>query len=251
MNREGPRRVFGVVLPTGWLLLYYATLLGLLYGFLELAESSYREGGAVFDGAILSALYSVQSPPLTRLALAFDRIGISYALGAVVLAVAAVLWRRSRRSSLFLLIGFWGTIGINLLSKELFGRLRPELYDHLTPVTNTSFPSGHAMGSLAFALCITAVARYLRADRVWLIGSAALLFALAVGVSRNYLQVHYPSDVLAGWTLTCVWVFGVARWYFHPRLFRPREVESRSATEPRRSAGEVKSAGNHREDVLR
>lgn len=223
------RRIFGLALPPVWLVFYYLALVGMLYLFVELAERTYREGGLVFDHVLLSWLYQIQAPPLTRLALALDRVAISYTLGAVVLAVAALVWTRSRRTSIFLVLGFWGAVAFNLLAKEVFSRLRPDLFEQLTPITNTSFPSGHAMGSLAFALCITAAAVYLRSDTAWWVGLLSVGFALTVGVSRNYLQVHYPSDVLAGWALTAVWVLGLTRWYFHPRyvhsFFAPDETE--------------------------
>lgn len=99
-------------------------------------------------------------------------------------------------------------------AKLLFGRPRPELVDHLVEVHGLSFPSGHATNSaiiyLTLALLISQVVPG-RRTRSYIIGVAVLLTGI-IGVSRVYLGVHWPSDVLAGWTIGSCWA--LAWWFF-------------------------------------
>ena len=201
------------ILPPWWIIPYYAVILATLYLFADLAQGVYAADGFPFDSVILEWLYNQQSRFFTSLALILNYLAISYALGAVILIAAVLLWNRSRRSSVFLVLSFWGAVGVNLVAKEYFERVRPDLFEQLTPITNSSFPSGHAMGSFAFGLAIFFVVHHLRVRAATLWGVLALLFAVIVGISRNYLQVHYPSDVLAGWALSTAWVMGVGSWY--------------------------------------
>ncbi|MFD1701923.1 phosphatase PAP2 family protein, partial [Methylopila henanensis] len=101
-------------------------------------------------------------------------------------------------------------VGGTLLSVVLkigFARPRPDLVDHLVNVASASFPSGHAMLSAATYLTLgvmLARTESRRSVRGFIFGVAALL-TLSIGVSRVYLGVHYPTDVLAGWCLGACW----------------------------------------------
>lgn len=124
------------------------------------------------------------------------------------------------RAALLVLIAVGGALlGSNLL-KHGFQRPRPDLVPHGSYVYTTSFPSGHSMLSAATYLTLGALmARVQKRRRVkiFLMGFAALL-TLVVGISRVYLGVHWPTDVLAGWTAGGVWalmVWLLARWLQH------------------------------------
>ena len=112
----------------------------------------------------------------------------------------------------------WLTAGLVLAStllgsilsaqaKLLFARPRPDLVDHLVEVRGLSFPSGHATNSaiiyLTLALIISQVVPG-RRTRAYIIGVAVLLTTV-IGISRVYLGVHWPSDVMAGWTIGSCW----------------------------------------------
>jgi undecaprenyl-diphosphatase len=97
---------------------------------------------------------------------------------------------------------------LNRSAKALFGRERPKLWESVAPETSLSFPSGHAMASMAL---IAALVVLLWPTR-WRYPTIGLggIFVLLVGLSRVYLGVHYPSDVLAGWIASFAWVMGVS-----------------------------------------
>ena len=215
LSLEERRRLWRYVMPPPWVIPYYGLLLAVLYGFATLAQGVYDDRGFPFDTTILTWLAQHQSRPLTLTALALNYLAISYTLGAALLLVCLRMWRNNRRSAIFLTLGFWGAVGVNLVAKEFFTRVRPDLFEQLTPITNSSFPSGHAMGSFALALSALLVLLQLRVKNGLAWGLLGMFLAVIVGLSRNYLQVHYPSDVLAGWALSTAWVLGVGVWYTH------------------------------------
>lgn len=98
--------------------------------------------------------------------------------------------------------------------KSLVGRGRPDIVPHLVPEVSGSFPSGHAMMSAIVYLTLGTMLARLETDRNvrrYIVGTAIAL-TIMVGVSRVYLGVHWPSDVMAGWTLGALWVIGVSRF---------------------------------------
>jgi undecaprenyl-diphosphatase len=135
-------------------------------------------------------------------------LGSSTVLVLFVLAVAGALLARGQYHALvFLLVAALGGILLNILLKPFFGRPRPDIALRLTEVRSLSFPSGHAMGSAIIYFTLAALlARLVEpvALKLYFLGLAALLSFL-VGASRVYLGVHYPTDVLAGWTVGLAW----------------------------------------------
>jgi undecaprenyl-diphosphatase len=142
------------------------------------------------------------------------------------------LLRGKRASALYLLVAVGGGLLLSTLGKEFFARPRPDLVPHGSFVHTASFPSGHSMLSAVTYLTLgVLVARTLpqRRLKVYVLGLAALVTIL-VGISRVYLGVHWPSDVLAGWLAGVVWaclcILG-ARW-----LARRGEVEPEAPADP-------------------
>jgi len=94
-----------------------------------------------------------------------------------------------------------------VLLKDIFRRQRPEIVPHLVEAAYTSFPSGHAMMSAIVYLTIGAILARIearKAVKIYLIAAFALL-SLLIGISRVFLGVHYPSDVIAGWLAGITW----------------------------------------------
>lgn len=150
------------------------------------------------------------------------------ALGGVLMltllnaAVTGYLWLTGRkRLMLFVLAAVIGALVVSLLLKGLFDRPRPELVPHLSKIATTSFPSGHSMLSAAVYLTLGAMlARTVqeRKLKIYFVG-IALLLTFLVGISRVYMGVHYPTDVLAGWLAGIGWA--ILCWLMAGRLFRP------------------------------
>lgn len=103
-------------------------------------------------------------------------------------------------------VSFVGSALLNMGSKHFFQRQRPSLWESIAPESTFSFPSGHAMGSMTLAVTLVLLAWNTRWR--WPVLLLAPAFSLLVSVSRVYLGVHYPSDILAGWCAALVWVVG-------------------------------------------
>lgn len=126
----------------------------------------------------------------------------------VTLASAAYLvLRRKAHAAVFILLAVGSGVLLGSALKAFFARPRPDLVEHATAVYSSSFPSGHAMTAGIVYLTLAAVLSRLETRR-WLklyLLSLAVLVTVAVGASRVYLGVHWPSDVLAGWAAGSAW----------------------------------------------
>ncbi|TZF89155.1 phosphatase PAP2 family protein [Cognatilysobacter lacus] len=188
-----------------------------LWGFGELAEDVAAGHPFFFDVPVLEWLHSISGPGLNRLFLALSAVGFSGGVvPADVVLVVALALRRHPRSATFAAVSIAGSALINVLVKHVFARARPALWLSLAPETTYSFPSGHAMGSATLA-CVLACLAW-RTRWRWPVVIVGALFTVGVGLSRAYLGVHYPSDVLAGWAAAVAWVLGVRFIAFHRGL---------------------------------
>ena len=201
------------------LLIYWGSLLGALWLFVQFAGEVYEKEGFFFDAPVLNWFGAHAAPWLVGTAQAFSTFGSPPVLGTVAAVGVLLLWLQLRESpsALFLTFSLGGAMLLNVLFKLFFARVRPALFDHLTPAPGYSFPSGHAMGSAAFFLAVYLVVATLFPRWRWLVGVIGVLFTLGIGISRLVLQVHYPSDVLAGWALSAAWVLGVNLVYARTR----------------------------------
>ena len=144
----------------------------------------------------------------------------------LTLAVAAYLALANKhRAALFVLAAVGGGEAASTLLKLVYHRPRPDLVPHGMEVFTASFPSGHAMMSaIAYLTLAILLARITPRRRVAvLVMALGVAMTVAVGISRVYLGVHWPSDVLAGW---CVGAAGGALcWFVALQLQRKGEVE--------------------------
>lgn len=148
---------------------------------------------------------------LEKFAIDLTSLGGHTVLTLLVIIVGAYLLLAGRRATAALLAG--SAVGAALVShgfKLLVDRARPDVVEHLVEVSTPSFPSGHALLSACVYLTLGALlARQFPqpALRRFFIGVAAGITML-VGLSRVYLGVHWPSDVLAGWIVGALWAWG-------------------------------------------
>ncbi|MBB3932438.1 undecaprenyl-diphosphatase [Kaistia hirudinis] len=134
----------------------------------------------------------------------------------MVASIIYLLLSRKREMALLLLVSVGGGTLLSSVLKIAYNRPRPELVAHIVDVSTASFPSGHAMMSAITYLTLGALLASIEPNprlKTFLMGTAVFL-TLAVGVSRVYLGVHYPTDVLAGWVLGSGWAMaclGISR----------------------------------------
>ncbi|MCE7797189.1 phosphatase PAP2 family protein [Sphingobium sufflavum] len=185
------------------------------FAFLKLASEVTEGDSLAIDRMLLRAMRSASDPavPVGPLWLRRAMVDIT-ALGGVsvltlitALAAGYLVAARKLRIALFMTAAIAGGAMVSTLLKTLFARPRPDLVDHLVEVTSSSFPSGHAMNSAIIYLTLGALlARAQRDRRVRIyILSAAMALTLLIGLSRVYLGVHWPSDVMAGWCVGASW----------------------------------------------
>ncbi len=196
-------------------LLLFTLPTGSMWGFGELADEVLEGETRAFDRALLMAMRAPGNledpwgPPWFE-EMARDYSGLGGVPVLLLLSLGATLFlvlQGHRRTAVFLVaVLLPGLLAISLL-KDIFDRPRPDLVPHLSQVYSSSFPSGHSMGSTFIYLTLAGLlARHELhwRTRIFLIG-AAVVVAVLVGMSRVYLGVHYPTDVVGGWAAGTAW----------------------------------------------
>ena len=168
-------------------------------------------GRGPLDQTIYQALYAGGHPVLVTVARVFTALGEPTVLIVAGFVTAVLLWRAGHRHLPWVLIGI--TLigrGLSEVQKLTIARPRPDLDPHLVVVKTSSFPSGHATSSMIFyltiALALTAGTRWHRPA-----AAGAILLSLLIGLSRVMLGVHWPSDVIGGWSFGLLWVLVTLR----------------------------------------
>jgi membrane-associated phospholipid phosphatase len=169
-----------------------------------------------WDHAGLALAHAAQAPWLDNLFAAVTWLGSL----AVLLPLALLLWwrRRGERSACFVALTLIGASALGHLAKLIAARPRPDLFPSPIPMPeDASFPSAHAMQVTAFALAwlLRPGTSPGRIEIAVLLATAAL-----VAISRLYLQVHFPSDVIAGVLAATLWVLLLRRlpaWRENPK----------------------------------
>jgi undecaprenyl-diphosphatase len=173
-----------------------------------------------FDQAIRSWVHQFASTGITRAMHAISLLGYEILLVEVVIAFIVFAKLRWKRAALWLAIAMIGSALLDLALKYAYHRVRPAAFFG-SPAKYYSFPSGHALSSLCF-YGVMAGLLSARTKSAWLrvvIWAIAAVLIVAVGISRIYLGVHYPSDVLAGYLAATVWV-GAVIVFDHVRKVR-------------------------------
>jgi undecaprenyl-diphosphatase len=210
----------------GWRLLIGLILaVAALIFFGWLASEIFEGETKIFDETIRQAVNQIASPGLTKLMIFISFIGSAIflvPLGVIVLIIFLRL--KWRRAAVLFVITMAGEIILDLTLKRFYGRVRPvPFFDYPLP-SSYSFPSGHALGSFCFygilAWLITTRLENRTARIVIRILAAILIFLM--GFSRIYLGVHYPSDVVGGYSAALVWTVTVGLGDF---FFNRRKVE--------------------------
>ena len=186
---------------------------GCLFLFYHLAEEMKAGNTRQFDESALTLFNRFASPRLTFFMRIVTYLGSNEFLITVgtyvVIAFVLVRWKRAMVT---FLITMAGAAVLNSTLKMLFGRERPEPFFGIPRPESYSFPSGHALFSFCFYGVVAAVitARIKQTGKRIAVWVGASILVILIGLSRVYLGVHYPSDVLAGYTAAFVWLMVVA-----------------------------------------
>jgi membrane-associated phospholipid phosphatase len=223
-----PSRQFGGLMACGRSkTLGVATWLLPLAGLTWLCQEIWEKESFRFDTTVLLGIHRWANPLLDQLMLGITRLGNPEVVVMVVAVSGVWLVRRQQfRSAVLLLFTCLGTLMLNQGMKLIFARPRPLLWPRLIPEVSYGFPSGHALGAMVLygLLACLLARRYAHYSRpIYLI--AAILIS-AIGLSRLYLGVHYPTDILAGYTVGFLWLI-TCRFIF--RMKSPQSRQSGSA----------------------
>lgn len=221
----------------GVLLVFFLGAMG-LWAFFGLLDEVSEGDTTRFDEWVLLAFRSptdlsqpIGPPALQEMMRDATALGGVAILTLLTLVVAGfLLLQQDRATAYFLTASVGSGIVVSTIFKELVARPRPDLVPHGSIVTSASFPSGHSMmATLVYLLLAITIARLQKQMRVKLyVISVAVILSLGVGISRVYLGVHWPTDVLAGWSLGAAWAlacWGIALWLERKDLIPPDQSQ--------------------------
>lgn len=203
------------------------------WGFIGLADEVLEGDTQAFDTAVLRMLRQPDNPEvpigpkwLREAGRDITALGGNVVLLLMIIAVSGFLYLNGKTSALAVVLGStlsgWA---VTAVLKALFARERPTVVPHLAEVYTSSFPSGHSMMSAVVYLTMGALLAQLsskKRQKAYCLIVAGILTVL-VGLSRVYLGVHYPTDVLAGWAAGLVWAS--LCWLFFRYLQKRGQVE--------------------------
>lgn len=205
-----------------------------IWGFIELADEVSEGSTDAIDRRLLLLLRDPNDPfkmlgPswLGELMRDFTSLGGTGVLTFVTLSATGFLvLERKRHAAALLLVSVVGGVILSNVLKLTFARPRPEFSDYEPLIATASFPSAHSMMSAVVYLTIGALIARMRPDllvRAYVL-SLAIFVAVIVGISRIYLGVHWPTDVLAGWVVGSAWALFC--WLVALLLQRRGDVEN-------------------------
>ncbi|MCA1622580.1 MAG: phosphatase PAP2 family protein [Acidobacteria bacterium] len=218
------------------LFLGLASAVGALFFFAWLADEVLEGDAKTFDETVRVFVHGFAGESLTALMQFITMLGSTLFLSILCVSIFVIFMIKNlKRAAVLLMTTMAGAVILNFALKMSFGRLRPvPFFD--TPLPDSySFPSGHAL----YAACFYGVLAWLIAARIQnkslriLIWSLAVLLALLIGLSRIYLGVHYPSDVIAGYAAAVVWILTVVLIDFTFQKWR-RFFKNNQASDGRR-----------------
>jgi undecaprenyl-diphosphatase len=207
-----------------WLTALVAALVA--YFLFELTGEVLEGETRAFDEGVLLMLRDPADPAmprgpawLTKMMVDITALGgVTVLTLLVTLVVVYLVLRQKYRTALFVTASILGGWALSSAMKLGIARPRPEVVQHLVEVTDMSFPSGHAMLSAITYLTLGAMLSRLeeRASLRYFFPLVAVVLTLIIGLSRIYLGVHYPTDVLGGWAAGTVWACG--SWFVARRV---------------------------------
>ena len=187
------------------------------------------------DHGLLYGLNQGRVPAVTSFMVAISTLGGTVPLAIMTCVVAGICFAKSslRFRGFATLLGMSAGVLLVELIKQTVARERPNIVPWAVPdstITSLSFPSGHASNNALFiVLVLSILATVVRNKRLWwLLASTGFMWVLAMGVSRIYLGVHWPTDVIAGWCIGGLIGMSVHEWMRSRPSLNSVSVESTS-----------------------
>lgn len=184
-----------------------ASCLLILFVLAKLVEEVLERDAFTFDTTFLLWLHQFANPNLDNLMLFITNLGNPSTV-VIVAGVNILLlwWRRYREEAKVFVLACSGALILNTGLKLFFSKPRPELWHRLISEKSFSFPSGHALGSIVLYgfIAYELATHYPHFAKV--IYSLTVIFIAAIGISRLYLGVHWPTDIIAGYGVGFLWL---------------------------------------------
>ncbi|GAB4239697.1 MAG: hypothetical protein Kow0049_27160 [Stanieria sp.] len=181
--------------------------LAIIYALAKLSEDVLEREAFSFDKAILLWIHQFANPTLDKIMLNITRLGNPSTVVSITLVTLGILWwRRYYQEAKIFLLNFLGGAVLSYGLKLAFSKPRPHLWKLLISETSYSYPSGHALGSMVlYGFVAYLLGTHLGQYAKVFYFIAAILIA-AIGFSRLYLGVHWPTDVIAGYGVGFLWI---------------------------------------------
>jgi undecaprenyl-diphosphatase len=178
-----------------------------LFVFGWLGDEVLRGDTQHFDQAVRGWVHQFVSPGMTRAMTFFSLLGYNILIVEMLVAFAVFAWLRWRRAAVWLAVAMAGALALDTALKFAYHRVRPVAFFGGAP-HSYSFPSGHALCSFCFYGVLAGLLSARTKALSWriVIWTLAAMLVAVIGLSRIYLGVHYPSDVLGGYLGAAMWV---------------------------------------------
>ena len=179
----------------------------IIYLVAQISDEVLEQDAFVFDKTILLWIHSFANPSLDRVMHAITALNNPDFVSIVAgITLILLLWKRCYPEAKIFVIDCAGGVILSYGLKSVFGKARPDLWQSAIEEVSFSYPSGHALGSTV----LYGFLAYLFATRFprlsWLIYLLAVLMIAAIGVSRLYLGVHWPTDIIGGYGIGFLWL---------------------------------------------
>jgi undecaprenyl-diphosphatase len=211
-----------------WLFIGFAVAFGFGIAVAELVQA--RGGwdrGLAWERALLTQVHAYKLPKaLDTFFLLIPWLGTNWTLAPFVAVPAFWLWRKlgRRTLALHLVTVLVGSSALNFLLKFMYDRPRPDLWEQRGQFMYASYPSGHAIASVAVLITVAMLLQRFKGWRwPWFVAVLILAFSL---YSRLYLGVHWPTDVVAGYVMGTLWLGGTLVAFTERRWQGARETEA-------------------------
>ncbi|MBU2928820.1 phosphatase PAP2 family protein [Winogradskyella psychrotolerans] len=192
------------------------------YVFIELTRNLKTTTLAQFDTTITDYILTQRNPPLTKYFIVITDIGdvYGYLFVFTLCSLAFILILKKWTYAVQLIVVICLALSSNSILKKLINRSRPEL-EHLVTIETLSYPSGHAMTAMAFYGFLIYLFYQFKINLIVKL-LLILLFSfliVSIGISRIYLGVHFPSDIVGGyiagfiWVILCALIFNIIKMY--------------------------------------